>query len=293
VSYQPRRVPRHETLTVRGIAHHVVRWGPATDDPVVLLHGWADAAATFQFLVDAFERDWPLAAFDWRGFGSSGWQQDGYWFPDYFADLDQLLDVFCPAGPVRLVGHSMGGNIAMLYAGINPDRVRRVVSLEGFGLPRTQVEDAPGRFRAWLRQLREPQAFGEFPGFDELARYIQRKNPGLTAERAAFVARSWARETDAGSVRVTADPAHKRTNPYRYLRDDAEACWRQIAAPALLVLAADSEYRQRIGEKGDPAHLQAAFPHIRVEMLAATGHMMHYERPEVVADLVEPFLLEE
>jgi len=259
----------------------------------VLLHGWADTADTFQFLVDACERDWPLAAFDWRGFGRSGWQPGGYWFPDYFADLDQLLDLFCPDGAARLVGHSMGGNIAMLYAGINPGRVRRVVSLEGLGLPRSSVEDAPRRFHEWLRQLREPQAFGEFQSFEELAHLVLRRSPGLGAERAGFIARSWAVATAAGTVRLTADPAHKRVNPYRYLRDDAEACWRQVTAPALLLLAADSDHRQRLGEDGETARLSAAFPHIRIETLAGAGHMMHHERPVDVARIVEGFLLEE
>jgi pimeloyl-ACP methyl ester carboxylesterase len=63
MGYQPIRVPRHEKTTVRGIEHHVVRWGPDSDDPVVLLHGWADTADTFQFMVDAFSRNWPLPIF--------------------------------------------------------------------------------------------------------------------------------------------------------------------------------------------------------------------------------------
>ena len=292
MSYRPVRAPRHEFLDVRGLAHHVTRWGPESDDPIVLLHGWADTADTFQFVVDAFEQDWPLAAFDWRGFGRSAWQPDGYWFPDYFADLDFILDQLCPGNPARLVGHSMGGNIAMLYAGIRPERVRRVASLEGFGLPRTEVSAAPGRFREWLHQLRDQPAFGEFPGFDELAHYLLRKNPRLTADRAGFIARSWADVTAGGTVRVRADPAHKRVNPYRYLREDAEACWREVVAPAMLVLASDSDYRARLGQDGDPARLQASFPGIRVETLHDAGHMMHHERPGEVARMLEAFLAE-
>jgi len=213
-----RRLPRHETRAVRGLAHHVTRWGPESDDPVVLLHGWADTADTFQFLVDALEGDWPLVAFDWRGFGRSAWSGTDYWFPDYFADLDFLLDTLCPAGPARLVGHSMGGNIALLYAGIRPERVRSVVSLEGFGLPRSDVEDAPGRYREWLHQLRDPPPFGEFKSLEELAQLLLKRNPRLTQDRAEFIARSWSAETDTGTVRITADPAHKRVNPYRYRR---------------------------------------------------------------------------
>lgn len=293
MNYRARRAPRHATLELRGLAHHVTRWGPESDDPVVLLHGWADTADTFQFVADALEREWPLAAFDWRGFGRSAWCQDGYWFPDYFADLDRFLDHVCPQGPARLVGHSMGGNIALLYAGIRPERVRRVVSLEGYGLPRVDVAQTPGRFREWLHQLREPPTFGEFKSFDDLARLLERRNPRLPADRAGFVARSWAMETAGGGVRITADPAHKLVNPYRYRRDEAEACWQQITAPALLVLAGASEYLQRLGEDGTPGGFRASIPGVRIETVKDAGHMLHHERPEAVAALIEAFLLEE
>ena len=285
-----RRLPRHETRTVRGLAHHVTRWGPESDDPVVLLHGWADTADTFQFLVDALEGDWPLVAFDWRGFGRSAWSETDYWFPDYFADLDFLLDTLCPAGPARLVGHSMGGNIALLYAGIRTERVRSVVSLEGFGLPRSDVEDAPGRYREWLHQLRDPPPFGEFKSYDELAQLLLKRNPRLTEDRAAFIARSWSAETDKGTVRITADPAHKRVNPYRYRRDEAEACWRRIQAPTLLVLAGRSEMLPRLGEDGTEAGFRAAIPGVHIEVLETAGHMLHHEQPEALARVVEAFL---
>lgn len=285
-----RRLPRHETRTVRGLAHHVTRWGPESDDPVVLLHGWADTADTFQFLVDALEGDWPLVAFDWRGFGRSAWSGTDYWFPDYFADLDFLLDSLCPAGPARLVGHSMGGNIALLYAGIRPERVRSVVSLEGFGLPRSDVEDAPGRYREWLHQLRDPPPFGEFKSYDELAQLLLKRNPRLTEDRAAFIARSWSAETDKGTVRITADPAHKLMNPYRYRRDEAEACWRRIQAPTLLVLAGRSEMLPRLGEDGTEAGFRAAIPGVHIEVLETAGHMLHHEQPEALARVVEAFL---
>ncbi|HSF77295.1 MAG TPA: alpha/beta hydrolase [Steroidobacteraceae bacterium] len=290
MTYRMRRLPRHETRTVRGLAHHVTRWGPESDDPVVLLHGWADTADTFQFLVDALEGDWPLVAFDWRGFGRSAWSETDYWFPDYFADLDFLLDTLCPAGPARLVGHSMGGNIALLYAGIRPERVRSVVSLEGFGLPRSDVEDAPGRYREWQHQLRDPPPFGEFKSYDELAQLLLKRNPRLTQDRAEFIARSWSAETDTGTVRITADPAHKLMNPYRYRRDEAEACWRRIQAPTLLVLAGRSEMLPRLGEDGTEAGFRAAIPGVHIEVLETAGHMLHHEQPEELARVVEAFL---
>ena len=123
------------TFPIRGLAYHVRTWGDAHAPSLFMLHGWMDVGASFQFLVDALRRDWYVIAPDWRGFGLSEWPDDGYWFVDYLADLDALLDLFAPDEPARLVGHSLGGNVVMLYAGVMPQRVARVVSLEGFGFP--------------------------------------------------------------------------------------------------------------------------------------------------------------
>jgi pimeloyl-ACP methyl ester carboxylesterase len=292
-SYRPRRVPREERITARGLEHRVLRFGPPSSDPVVLLHGWLDTADTFQFLVDAFASDLPFAAFDWRGFGGSAWSDHGYWFPEYFADLDLLLERLCPDAPARLVGHSMGGNIALIYSGIRPERVRRVVSLEGFGLPRSRPEDAPGRYRDWLQQLRESPAFGEYGDYQELAHRLQRGNPRLAPEVAMFVARAWAKPAPGGGLRLVADPAHKLLNPYLYRRDESEACWHRIAAPALIVLAEHSEFLPRLGEDGTPDYFRRWIRGARVEVMSGVSHMLHHERPAEVARLVEGFLLEE
>lgn len=288
--YQPRKPPRHDAVVVRGIAHHVSRWGPESGDPVVMMHGWADTADTFQFVVDEMQADWPVAAFDWRGFGRTRMTADCYWFPDYFADLDQLLDRLCPAGPVRLVGHSMGGNIALMYAGIRPQRVRCAVSIEGFGLARTQPGQAPARYAKWLAQLREAPAFSEYASFDELAQLLLRRNPRLSPDRAAFIAASWAEAIPGGGVRVLADPGHKLVNPYLYRRDEAEACWRQVAAPAMLVLAGQSEFLPRLGADGVAERFRETIPGLRVEVVPGAGHMLHHEQPAAVAQLLEPFL---
>ena len=114
--YVARRKPVADERVVRGLRMHLTRWPGADPQPIVLLHGFMDTGDTFQFLVDELPASRTFVAPDWRGFGRSGWPVDGYWFPDYFGDLDALLDVLSPGAPVALVGHSMGGNIAMMYA---------------------------------------------------------------------------------------------------------------------------------------------------------------------------------
>jgi len=289
-AYQPRRVPEALELDIRGLRHHVTRWPGSDPEPVFLLHGWADTGETFQFLADALPDRRTLIAPDWRGFGRSAWPAEGYWFPDYFADLDAILERLAPGMPATLVGHSMGGNIATLYAGIRPERVGRVVCIEGFGLSRTRSEQAPARYREWLHQLREPPAFARFPSLDAFAHLLQRRNPRLSAERAAFVAAAWTERHLDGSVVVRADPAHKRVNPVLYRREEAEACWREIVAPVLYVVAGASEFMARLGEDGRPETMARLIRHLEPCLIEDAGHMVHHEQPERLALEIETFL---
>ncbi len=291
-AYRVLRAPRHETLHVRGIDIHLTRWGPPPVEslsPIFLLHGWLDAGPTFQFLVDALQRDWPLVAPDWRGFGRSEWPQQGYWFPDYLGDLDALLDQLSPSGPVHIVGHSMGGNIACSYAGVRPDRVRSVINLEGLGLARTSPEQAPARLRKWLDQLKAEPAPKEYASFEQLAGVIRYRYPRFSAAQAAFVAAAWGRLDDSGRVRPAGDPRHHWVNPVLYKREDSEACWREVRAPLLLVVGEESDHMPKLGADGTAEAFRAVFPHIEFARVAGAGHMLHIERPQLVAPLVESF----
>jgi pimeloyl-ACP methyl ester carboxylesterase len=272
---------------------HLTRWGPepsASASPVFLLHGWLDCGETFQFMVDALQRDRPLVALDWRGFGRSEWPQQGYWFPDYLGDLDAVLDLLSPGIPVRLVGHSMGGNIACTYAGVRPGRVRCVVNLEGFGLARTSSEQAPSRLRKWLDQLKAPLEARGYASFEELAGVIRFRYPRFSAARAAFVARAWGKLDAAGRVWLAGDPRHHWVNPVLYKREDTEACWRELRAPLLLLMGGASEMPAKLGVDGTAAAFRAIFPHIEMTQVAGAGHMLHIERPDLVAPLIEAFL---
>lgn len=288
--YRPRRVPEALEVVVRGLRHHVTRWTGSDPEPIVLLHGWMDTGDTFQFLVDAWPGDRTFLAPDWRGFGRSEWPADGYWFPDYYADLEALLERFAPDRAVTLVGHSMGGNIATLYAGIRPERVRRVVSIEGFGLSRTQPGQALERYRQWLDQLRQPPQFARFPSVEAFAHLLARRNPRLTPERAAFIAAAWTEQLPDGAVQVRSDPAHKRANPVLYQREEAEACWREVEAPVLCVIAAQSDFLARLGDDARPENLARFIRRLEPCVIEEASHMVHHERPDALAREIEAFL---
>jgi pimeloyl-ACP methyl ester carboxylesterase len=272
---------------------HLTRWGPepsARQPPVFLLHGWLDSGETFQFMVDALKKDWPVIAPDWRGFGRSEWPQEGYGFPDYLGDFDALLDQISPDAAVHVVGHSMGGNIANLYAGLRPARVRCVINLEGLGLPRTSPQDAPKRMRKWLDQIKSPTVEKTYNSFEQLASIIQFRYPRFAPEAAAFVARIWGTPDEDGRVRLAADPRHHWVNPILYKREDAEATWGEIRAPTLVVLGQESDYLPRLGADGTIEALRAAFPGAEVVTIEGAGHMLHIERPDAVAPVIEAFL---
>ena len=288
--YIPRRAPETREPLLRGLRHHVTLWTGSDPEPLVLLHGWMDTGDTFQFLVDALPGTRTCVAPDWRGFGRSAWPADGYWFPDYYADLEALLDLYSPRRPATLVGHSMGGNIATMYAGIRPERVRRVVCIEGFGLPRTRPEQAPGRYREWLDELREPQAFARFPTVEAFAHLLARRNPRLAPERATFIAEAWSERLPDGSVQVRSDPAHKRKNPVLYRREEADACWREIEAPVLYVIAEDSELLARHGADAQPGNMARLIRRLEPCVIPDASHMVHHERPEQLAREIEAFL---
>lgn len=256
----------------------------------MLLHGWLDTGDTFQFLVDEMSQQHEFVAPDWRGFGRSEWPADGYWFPDYFGDLDALLDLWSPDAPATLVGHSMGGNIAMMYAGIRPDRVARVVCIEGLGMRRTEPSQAPGRYREWLQQQREIPGVARFPSLDAFAHLLMRRNPRLPPDRARFVAQAWSHTVDGGGVQVLGDPRHKHVNAVLYRREEAEACWREIVAPVLYVVAAQSELLPRLGEDGRPESMSHIVHRLEPCVIDGAGHMVHHERPGELARAVEAFL---
>ena len=290
MSYEPGRVPWQEDVQLRGVRHRLTWWGERTSDPIVLLHGFLDCGATWQFLVDRLPTSWTLVAPDWRGFGDSEWVPGGYWFPDYFADLDALLDTLVPQSRARVIGHSMGANVAKMYGGIRPQRMEWLANLEGLGLARTRPEDAPKRYAHWLDEVKDPFKEGRYESIEQLASILRMRNPRLSADRAAFVARAWSRpEPGSSEVRLRFDPRHRLVNPILYRREEAEACWARLDIPMLLVMGELSDHRARQTSYVTDEQLHGLFRKLRLVTVPGTGHMMHHEDPEAVARHIVEF----
>lgn len=291
----PMKSSHSEFITLRGLRYHIRHWGSDAAPKLFMLHGWMDVSASFQFMVDCLAGDWHVIAPDWRGFGltdRSG--ADNYWFPDYLGDLDAILQHYAPQEAVNLLGHSMGGNVATLYAGIRPERIRKLVNLEGFGMPATTPQQAPQRYLNWLEQLRQTPAMRGYASQAEVAQRLQKNNPRLSDQRAAFLSGHWARPNRAGQWEILGDPIHKNNGPLQYQVEEVLACWQRITAPVLWVEAADTDAWRWMGPKAQArieidrriAHLQD----VRTAMIPDAGHMLHHDQPERLAALVEQFL---
>ncbi len=330
--YQARRPASSEFAPVRTLKYHVLRWGEPRSvlPPLVLMHGWMDVAASYQFVVDALSPDFlqgrSIIAADWRGFGLTGLAtagpphggegplggqrghdvpsvgatytgHDNYWFPDYLADLDVLLDRYAGEQPVDLIGHSMGGNVVMLYAGVRPQRIRRLVNLEGFGMPATRPEKAPKRYAQWLDELkslhRGELALKSYADADGVARRLMKTNPRLPEDKAQWLARHWARPNAQGQWEILGDPAHKVVNAQLYRVEEVLACFAQISAPVLSVEASDNQMDQWWQGKYTLAEFHErlkSVPNLQQAVIQDAGHMLHHDQPERLAALIEDFL---
>lgn len=298
-AYRPRRSPRITHANIRGVRHAVREWGEPGAPVVMLLHGWMDASSSWQFLVDALPDALLVShrfiAPDWRGFGDSAWPEAGYWFADYHADLDALLDLIATGAPVSLVGHSMGGNIACIYAGLRPERVTKLVSLEGFGLPDAAPDAAPERLRQWLDHLKAessaPAALRPYASIAALAARLRAANPRLTVARSLYLAGEQAQEGVDGFT-LKHDPRHKSPGALPYRLADAAAAWRRVTAPTLWVQGDESELLTRFHgtDDDDLARRAAYFANIRRHTLTGAGHMLQHDQPDALATLLAEFL---
>jgi pimeloyl-ACP methyl ester carboxylesterase len=277
--------PSSRRVRANGLELHVLEWAPPSDVaprarvPVcVLLHGYMDVAASFDEIAPSLARaGFRVIAPDQRGFGESGRVPEGgyYHFPDYVFDVADLVDAESPDAPVFLVGHSMGGNVAALYAGTLPERVAMLALLEGVGPPDFPDEVAPDRTRAWIEGVRKARERDEKPISLEVAtRRLASNHPyvdrALLARRAEQLTRPVGEDLRAWRF----DPRHRTTSPYAF----SVARWRahaaRISAPTLVVGGGSTGYHPP-----DEADRIATLARARIVELPGAGHMMHWTQP--------------
>jgi pimeloyl-ACP methyl ester carboxylesterase len=283
-----RRVP-----LFTGLTYHVLEWQPADlacDHTVVLLHGFLDLAWGWRPVIDAGLRGrFHIVAPDMRGHGDSDRVGPGgyYHFLDYLADVDDLIAQL-GRGRVSLVGHSMGGTVASMYAGALPDRVHRLAVLEGMGPPVLGIP-VPKRLASWIEGWRsvrtEPQR--TYASRAEAAARLRAHDPRLSPELAMELAVRGTVDAGDGRVCFKHDPLHVTRGPYPFNLEYAQALWRNITCPTLLVDAAQSRFSPLIGDRDQR---YGCVPHAQQHVIADADHMMHRHQPAALAEALIGFL---
>ena len=192
----------------------------------------------------------------------------------------------------------MGGNVAMMYAGIRPTRIRRLINLEGFGLPATEPRQAPARYARWMDELKQLHR-GElnltpYPHAAGVARRLMKTNPRLPQDKADWLAQHWARADANGQWHIQGQAAHKVGGAHLYRLDEALELFKNISAPVLSVEASDDSLAQWWKNSYTLAQFHErlqVIPQVRIARVEDAGHMLHHDQPASVARLIEDFIL--
>lgn len=275
----------HErTWRLRGLDFTGLCWGQEGGIPTVFLHGYLDHAGSWSRVAEGLD-GWRLAL-DLRGHGRSPHltQGDTYHFPEYVADLDALVTLL--GGLVNLVGQSMGGTIASIYAGARPFAVRRLAVLDGLGL-HDSGEEAADRLVAFLDGVRDPPRNRTFPDVAAAAARLRHANRTLDE--------TWAMELAArstipvpGGVTWSWDARHRIRGAVPYRQAHHQQLLRRIQCPVLSVHPELSPFHP-----ADVAALEGCIAGLRVAHIEGAGHMVHLDAPEAVAAALRPFLADE
>jgi pimeloyl-ACP methyl ester carboxylesterase len=284
--------PRHTFLDSQGLPIHCLEWGHSEGEPLILVHGYLDLADSWRAFVAALETGQPnlrVIAPDCRGHGDSGWIGAGgyYHFPDYVFDLDRVvrahsLDSF------TLIGHSMGGTISLLYAGTFPERVKKLVLIEGIGPIGMTFSDAPLKMEKWITELHERGRphFREYTSLAAGASQLRQTNPRLSENTALEIARAAMKQNDRGKWIWKFDPLHRTTAPQPFYTAQALEFLRRIQCPVLLI---DGEQSRQTRRTDKQERYEAIANHQCVTINGA-GHMVHQDNPDQLADVVRDFI---
>ncbi|HUK41895.1 MAG TPA: alpha/beta hydrolase [Candidatus Acidoferrales bacterium] len=285
--------PRDKYIDARGLRLHYLEWGEPSGKPLILVHGFLDQAPSWNPFVAALQDliNQPLwiVAPDCRGHGDSGWVGAGgyYHFPDYVLDLDHVVQAL-KCQTVMLIGHSMGGTISFLYTGAFPQRVHKLVLIEGIGPPGMSFSDAPTRMEKWITEVnqRGRKHFRQYSSVEAGAEQLRQTNPRLDPQLALQLARSGMKRSVAGKWLWKFDPLHRTAAPQPFYTAQAIEFLRRIACPVLIVDGAESHQTRR----QDRNERWEAIKNRKQAVIENAGHMVHQDNPKALAEVIAQFL---
>lgn len=271
---------------------HYVDWGNEDAPPMLLIHGGRDHCRNWDWVAEAFRKDYHIIAPDLRGHGDSQWMIGGaYSINDYTYDIAQLLHQ-TKMTPLTIIGHSLGGNLALRYTGLYPDNVKKVVAIEGMGPPPSftaQMADQTNlqRVKTWIGELRNASGrlARRYASVEEAYERMQKENPNLSPERAYHLTVHGVNQNEDGSYSWKFDNYVRVFAPRPPDTEEVQEIWSAITCPALLFRGTESWATDPLKD-GRAAH----FKNARVENIEGAGHWVHHDKLDEFLRLTKEFL---
>lgn len=267
-------------------------WGQDAKPPLLLVHGGLDHARNWDWVARALMQDFHVYALDLRGHGNSA-QAPGalYSVAEHVLDLSALADIINQF-PIYLVGHSLGGFVALHYAGIYPDRVQKLVAIEGVGRPMGRRFDRPAseRLRGWVESVRkgEQREGRSYPNLEAAVARMKEANPHLSDEVARHLTHHGTNWNSDGSLTWKFDHYARVFPPYGSNRDDLAEILGQITCPTLLFWG-----RESFLSNPEDDGIAQAIKDYRLVAVERAGHWLHHDQLGIFLDETKRFLGEE
>lgn len=277
--------PRSEYYESQRIRLHCAVWGDGGNPPLLLVHGGQDHCRNWDFVAARLLGSYTIYAPDLRGHGDSGWAIGGmYSLPEFVLDVATLANRI--EGKLTIIGHSLGGAIALQYAGTFPEKVEKAVSIEGWGPPVFERQPAHVRMRNWIAHMHELErrAPRRYASIEDATRRMMEANPHLTPHMARHLTQHGARTNDDGTLSWKFDNYVRIRSPYEFNIEDAKDIWARIQAPVLLLKGAESW-----APDPDRSGRAEVFQH-RTLVIQEAGHWVHHDRLEEFMAAVQDFL---
>jgi pimeloyl-ACP methyl ester carboxylesterase len=271
---------------------HFVDWGNPQKPPLLLVHGGRDHARSWDWVARALRDDYHVIAPDLRGHGDSEWARGGhYMIQEFVLDIAQLLNAL-DLGPVTLVGHSLGGVVVTNYTSVYPDRVHKLVNIEGLGPPPELLEGhlsrpAWERTSRWIDQVREfsSKRPKHYRSIADAAQRMRDANSFLSAEQAEHLTIHGVARNEDGSFSWKFDNYVRLFYPQRHDIEEMHAMWGRITCPTLLILGEQSNF----GNPMEDGRFDA-FENAQFENVANAGHWVHHDQLDHFVSLLRNFL---
>ena len=272
-------------LNLRGLNFHYLEWGNQENPLVIMLHGYMDHAHSFDLLADKLSEKYHLIAWDARGFGQSEHIHPYayYYFFDYIFDLELFINHFTDQ-PVILLGHSMGGIIASFYSGTYPQKVSKMINLEGWFLSDYPFSEAAGKAKVWMEGVKNLKGFKPMKNIEEAKLRLLRTDTMTPEDFALHLAEKCTIEKD-GFLIWSHDPLHRTRSPQQTYYGQIKSFLENIECPVLLMQGDKTFFELKKYEQNLELYRNSE----RIEIFDA-GHNLHIHKPDEISDLIIKFL---